>query len=148
MASWGRVIQLNEKGKIEMVKLITGKKFLALVLALVLSCGLGLQVGFAGEESAAVVANNGVSGTNEAPRPNAIDKAQDQKIFDMLLRIETLEQRLTYIQRQIELTLAVKNIAQDAKELSGDAWSLAVEARAVAMRAEEKADRAVAAQKR
>ena len=65
---------------------------------------------------------------------------QNNKIQNILMRIETLERQVNNLAEVMSKSLTVRNTANDAKMLATESWDLAVEARAIAVRAEEKAD--------
>jgi hypothetical protein len=63
-------------------------------------------------------------------------------MFNLLMRIESLERQIKSINRTLDRNMMSATTLRQTRELANDAWTLAVEARAIAVRAEDKADQA------
>lgn len=120
-----------------MVQLLVVRNALVVLAIIGLGYGFLPQNTWAGEE-----ADRAGSTRNSLNSRRASISAQNVDIVDLVIRIEKMERQLKYIIKQISKNLTVGNIAREAHELSSDAWTLAVEARSIAVRAEGKIDRA------
>ena len=119
--------------------LLTVKKLCVGLVIIACSYGFAVQNTFAAEEVVRVSPTNAAT-TNPLTMRQATGDSQNVEMVNMSIRIEALERELKYLHRQIGKYLTVGHVAREAKELASDAWTLAVEARAIAVRAEEKAD--------
>lgn len=121
-----------------MLQLLTVRKVLLLLIVIGFGCGFLSQNAWSAED----IYGGGMTRNSFNPRKKPVVSAQNIDIVDLLIRIEKLERQFKYINKQIGQNLTVSNIAREAQELSSDAWTLAVEARSIAVRAEGKIDRA------
>lgn len=120
-----------------MLQLLTARNVLTLLVVIGLGYGVLPQDTWAAED----VETIGSTRNSLNSRRSSIT-AQDVDITDLVIRIEKLERQIRYVIKQVGENLTVGIIAREAQELSSDAWTLAVEARAIAVRAEDKIDRA------
>lgn len=60
---------------------------------------------------------------------------------DIENRLKLMERQINMLSSELGRSRTVYNILIEAKQLASDAWDIAVEARTIALRAEEKADR-------
>ncbi|MDF1579092.1 MAG: hypothetical protein P1P81_11690 [Desulfobulbales bacterium] len=77
------------------------------------------------------------------------EPSKRDEVSDLLSRIEALEQQIKYMQRdmrvldrQVGTSRTLVNMVNEGKSLASDAWDIAVEARTIAIRAEQKAEQA------
>jgi hypothetical protein len=70
------------------------------------------------------------------------DPQNKEVMFNLLMRIESLERQIKSINRTLDRNMMSATTLRQTRELANDAWTLAVEARAIAVRAEDKADQA------
>ena len=120
-----------------MLQFLTVRKELLLLVVVGFGCGFLSQNAWAAED---VYGGGATRNSLDSRRPSI--SAQNVDIVDLVIRIEKMERQLKYIIKQMSKNLTVGNIAREAHELSSDAWTLAVEARSIAVRAEGKIDRA------
>lgn len=120
-----------------MLQLLTGRNLIVVLVVVGLGYGFVVQNTWAAEEVGIV---GSTRNSMNSRRPSI--SAQNVDIVDLVIRIERMERQLKYILKQTGKNLTVSNIAREAQELASDAWTLAVEARSIAVRAEGKIDRA------
>lgn len=80
--------------------------------------------------------------TNPATVKQPLGDSLNEQILDLSSRIMQIERQLGSIEKRLERNMMSGVILRQTKELANDAWTLAVEARAIAVRAESKADQA------
>jgi hypothetical protein len=80
-------------------------------------------------------------------QPAYVSKRED--LSELLIRIEELEHQVKYMKKEIRImdkqlgaSRTLANMINEGKSLASDAWDIAVEARAIAVRAEQKAEQA------
>ncbi|MFO7606777.1 MAG: hypothetical protein R6W72_10810 [Desulfurivibrionaceae bacterium] len=87
--------------------------------------------------------------TNSAVARQSASRNEREDISALLDRIDALEQQVKYMQKEIRVmdkqlgaSRTLANMINEGRSLASDAWNIAVEARAIAVRAEKKADQA------
>lgn len=111
------------------------------------SHAFGMQNSWAAEDPGLEQASK-YSVTNSATLTQATSDLQNQEIRDLLTRIKYLERQMGYLEQRVDRNMMSGTTLKKTKELASDAWTLAVEARAIAVRAEGKADLAQKNKKR
>ena len=125
-----------------MVQLITLKRLWVGLAVIALSHGLGLQNTCWAAENVVLGQTSKYSLTDSATVEQSAVDPQNQEMHNLLTRIKYLERQIGYIEKRLDRNMMSATILRKTKELASDAWDLAVEARAIAVRAEGKADQA------
>ncbi|MFN2366513.1 MAG: hypothetical protein ABR523_08655 [Desulfurivibrionaceae bacterium] len=102
----------------------------------------------AADEAESALAYDELITNSEVARRSA-SRNEGEDISALLDRIDALEQQLKYMQKEIRVmdkqlgaSRTLANMINEGRSLASDAWNIAVEARAIAVRAEKKADQA------
>jgi hypothetical protein len=122
-----------------MLQFLSVKKLCLVLILIVFSCGLGRKETLAAGE----VESPSLSNFSRTDRPATRQSPVNSSNTDMAMRIEVLERQVNNLSLQLGKNLNVTTTAREAKELASDAWTLAVEARAIAVQAEQKAEKAL-----
>lgn len=97
----------------------------------------------AGEEITGVLPkDDSRQGSRISSLRQSISDSPNETMLDILMRLRTLERQLSIMKRTALNSRTVNNSIKDAKLIASDAWTLAVEARSIAVRAEAKAEQA------
>ena len=108
---------------------------------------IGFSLAF-GLSNTVAAENVGVDPANQysVPGPENVKQATgdslNQELLDLTTRIMQIERQLGSIEKRLDRNMMSGVQLRQTKELANDAWTLAVEARAIAVRAESKADQA------
>jgi hypothetical protein len=124
-----------------MLQLLSVKKLSLVLVCILFSCGIGGKDAVAAAEAVSPLQAD-ISRTDESTMRQSPGNSRNMDPSGMAQRIADLEQQVRYLTIQLSRNLTVGNTAREAKELASDAWTLAVEARAIAVRAEQKAEKA------
>ncbi|MCK4838669.1 MAG: hypothetical protein KAS94_07670 [Desulfobulbaceae bacterium] len=124
-----------------MLQFITLKRLWVGLAVIVISSVFGVQNTFATENVGLAQASKS-SVTNPSTIKQSTGDSRNEELFNLKMRIESLERQIAYMGKRLDRNMMSGVMLRDTKELANDAWTLAVEARAIAVRAESKADQA------
>ena len=122
-----------------MFQLIALKRLCVGLAIIGFSHGFGLQNTFAAE-NVVIDQPSKYSALNTSTIKQSTGDPQNEEMFNLLMRIESLERQVAYMSKRLDRNMMSGVMLRDTKELANDAWTLAVEARAIAVRAEDKAN--------
>ena len=130
-----------------MLQLIALKRLCVGLAVIGFSHGLGLQNTFAAED-VVLGPPTQYSVTNSSTIKQSTGDPQKKELFNLSMRIQSLERQIKYMSKMLDRNMMSGVKLNETMELASDAWDLAVEARAIAVRAEGKADQAQKNKKR
>ncbi len=124
-----------------MLQLITLQRLLGGLAVIVFSHAFGMPNTVVAENVGLEQASQ-YSVTNPAIIKQSTGDPLNNQILDLSARIMQIERQLGSIEKRLDQNMMSGLKLRQTTELANDAWTLAVEARAIAVRAESKADQA------